>query len=107
MTKEGKDREFGVPADQMISIEKAPFYSIHRHLKLTLTCSGVNIDEHHRCSDENDKPIEELYAVGNVVGNMYGAIDYPLRFVGINLDNNYISAYTTVNYVADLKEKDQ
>lgn len=38
---------------------------------------------------------------------MYGAIDYPLRFVGINLDNNYISAYTTVNYVADLKEKDQ
>lgn len=105
MAKEGKDKEYGVPADQMITVEKAPFYGIHRHIRLTLTCSGVNIDEHHRCLDENDEPIEGLYAVGNVAGNMYGAADYPLGVVGLNLANNYTSGYTTANYVADLKEK--
>ncbi|MDO5018094.1 MAG: FAD-binding protein [Lagierella massiliensis] len=105
MADDGEDKEFGVPSSQMITVTKAPFYGIHRHIKLTLTCSGVNIDEKHRCLDEDNKPIDGLYAVGNVAGNMYGAADYPLGVVGLNLANNYTSGYTTANYIADLKEK--
>lgn len=105
MAEAGKDTEFGVPGSQMITVKKAPFYGIHRHIKLTLTCSGVNIDENHSCLDENNQPIEGLYAVGNVAGNFYGAADYPLGVVGLNLANNYTSGYTTANYIADLKEK--
>ncbi|MDO5047684.1 MAG: FAD-dependent oxidoreductase [Anaerococcus sp.] len=104
MAEDGEDKEFGVDKDQMISVKKAPFYGIHRHIKLTLTCSGVNIDDKHRCLDINNQPIEGLYAIGNVAGNMYGAADYPLGVVGLNLANNYTSGYTTANYLADLKD---
>ncbi|WBW49354.1 FAD-binding protein [Peptoniphilus equinus] len=102
MAKAGHDTEMGVDADQMVTVDKAPFYGIHRHIRLTMCCSGVNINEHHQCLDADGNPIEGLFAIGNLAGNMYGAVDYPLGLVGINLGNNYTSGYTTANYIASL-----
>ncbi|XKM12493.1 FAD-dependent oxidoreductase [Orbaceae bacterium ac157xtp] len=93
MAKTGKDTEFGVPAKSMAVVEKAPFYGVHRHIRFTVACSGVVINGKQQVLDENDKPIEGLYAIGNLAGNFYGGADYPLDIFGANLGHNYTAGY--------------
>lgn len=89
----GSDEEFGVEKKYLTPIKKAPFYGIHRHIKLTLACSGVVVDGDLQCLDRDGKKIEGLYAAGNTAGSFYGAIDYPLSIAGLNLGRNYTSDY--------------
>ena len=44
---------------------------------------GVNVDSHSRVCDGDDKPIEGLYAIGNVQGNFF-TDSYPMIFSGIS-----------------------
>ncbi|WP_282926590.1 hypothetical protein [Helcococcus kunzii] len=39
------------------------------------------------------KPIEGVYAIGNLAGNFYGSYDYPLTLSGLNLGHNYTQGY--------------
>lgn len=89
----GSDEEFGVEKKYLTPIKKAPFYGIHRHIRLTLACSGVVVDGDLQCLDKDGKKIEGLYAAGNTAGSFYGAIDYPLSIAGLNLGRNYTSDY--------------
>ncbi|MCR8969067.1 FAD-dependent oxidoreductase [Facklamia sp. 7083-14-GEN3] len=87
------DDAFGVSKEKLTPIKKPPFYGVHRHVKLTMACSGVNVDGKSRVLDKEDKPIESLYAAGNLAGNFYGAHDYPLSIVGLNLGRNLTNGY--------------
>ena len=102
MAHAGADTEFGVPADHLCPVEVGPFYGIHRHVRFTVGCSGVEINERLECLDKDDKPIPGLYAIGNLAGNFYGSVDYPLDIFGLNLGHNYTEGYVVAEELAKL-----
>lgn len=98
-----KDTDYGVPSEHLISIDKSPYYGIHRHVRLTEACSGVDVSRgDYQCLDVNGKPIPGLYAIGNTAGSFYGSIDYPLTVYGLNLGRNYTSGYVVGKRVAKM-----
>lgn len=54
-------------------IEKGPFYATLRYPALHHTMGGLKINTETQVLDENDKPIEGLYAAGEVTGGIHGA----------------------------------
>lgn len=93
MAKSGKDTEFGVPAKFMTTIDKPPYYGIHKHIRFTHADSGVDVNGRLQCLTPEGKVIPGLYAAGNVAGKFYGSNDYPLTVVGLNLGHNYTEGY--------------
>lgn len=93
MAASGKDTEFGVPSKYLKAIDTPPYYGIHRHIRLTMACSGVEVNGDLQCLDTDGNPIEGLYAIGNCAGNFYGGVDYPLTVFGLNLGHNYTEGY--------------
>ena len=98
----GKDIDFGKPAEYFAPVEKAPFYGIHRTVRVSAICSGMLVDENHRCLNADGKPITGLYAVGNLGGGFYGGVDYPLTVFGMSLGRCYTFGYLAGKYVARL-----
>lgn len=90
----GKDEDFGVPAKYLNTIDTPPFYGIHRHIRLSAICSGLSVDENNQVLDENDAPLDNLYAIGNCAGYFYGGVDYPLEVFGLSLGRCYTAGYT-------------
>ena len=90
---DGADPEFGLKPEYLKAIDTPPFYGIHRHVRMSQICSGVNINADLQVVDAEDQPIEGLYAIGNVAGGFYGGIDYPLTVPGLNLGHNYTQGY--------------
>lgn len=99
MAKAGKDTDYGVPAASLCPVEKGPFYGVHRHVRFTVSCSGIVVNGRLECLDENDKPIPGLYAIGNLAGNFYGSPDYPLDIFGLNLGRNYTGGYVAAKEI--------
>lgn len=96
----GSDTDFGVPADKMCPVEEGPFYGTHRHVRFTVGCSGVVINGDLQPVDKDGKPIEGVYAIGNLSGGFYGAHDYPLSIFGINLGRNFTQGYVVATRLA-------
>jgi fumarate reductase flavoprotein subunit len=98
----GKDSDFGKPADRLIPILKAPFYGIHRRVRVSTICSGMLVNENHQALDADGKPIKGLYAIGNLGGGFYGGVDYPLTVFGLSLGRCYTFGYLAGRHVAKL-----
>jgi succinate dehydrogenase/fumarate reductase flavoprotein subunit len=98
----GKDVDFGKPADLLHPINTPPFYGIHRTIRVSAICSGLLVDENHRCLGGDAKPIEGLYAVGNLGGGFYGGVDYPLTVFGLSLGRSFTFGYIAGKHVAQL-----
>jgi hypothetical protein len=96
----GKDSDFGKPADRLIPVEKAPFYGIHRRVRVSAICSGVLVDANHQALDAAGKPIKGLYLIGNLGGGFYGGVDYPLTVFGLSLGRCYTFGYLAGRHVA-------
>jgi len=98
----GKDSDFGKPADRLIPVEKAPFYGIHRRVRVSTICSGMLVNENHQALNADGKPIKGLYIIGNLGGGFYGGVDYPLTVFGLSLGRCYTFGYLTGKHVAKL-----
>lgn len=98
----GKDADFGKPANFLAPVAKAPFYGIHRRVRLSAICSGMLVDEHHQALDADGKPIKGLFLIGNLGGGFYGGVDYPLTVFGLSLGRCYTFGYLTGRHVARL-----
>lgn len=82
LCNKGHDDDFGKDARLLHSVEKAPFYASgtvkdsHRpggqSLKILVTVSGLEIDEHQQVLDREFEPIPGLYATGNCSGRRFG-----------------------------------
>jgi len=96
------DTEFGKAPQWLAPIVKAPFYGIHRRLRLTTVCSGMLVDSKHRALDADGKPIPGLYIIGNMAAGFYGGVDYPLTVFGLSLGRCYTFGYLTGRYLAKL-----
>ncbi|MFM2481315.1 flavocytochrome c [Celerinatantimonas sp. YJH-8] len=54
-----------------LKVEKAPFYATPRHPAVHHTMGGLKIDTATRVLDENNQPIKNLYAAGEVAGGIH------------------------------------
>lgn len=97
----GKDEDFGKPANFLIPVDTPPFYGIHRHVRMSAICSGVDVNEMHECLTPEGEVIENLYAIGNCAGRFYGGIDYPLTVFGLSLGRCYTEGYVIGRMVAE------
>lgn len=98
----GKDSDFGKPADKLIPVVKAPFYGIHRRVRVSTICSGMLVNEQHQALNADGKPIKGLYVIGNLGAGFYGGVDYPLTVFGLSLGRCYTFGYLTGRHVAKL-----
>jgi hypothetical protein len=98
----GKDEDFGKPANLLVPVEKAPFYGIHRTVRISAIVSGVLVDEKSRALNAEGEPIKGLFIVGNLGGGFYGGVDYPLTVYGLSLGRCYTFGYVTGRHVAKL-----
>lgn len=89
----GADEDFGKPTQYLKPIDTPPFYGIHRWLRVSALCSGVQVDENHQCLDTEGSPIAGLYAIGNCSGEFYGGVDYPMTIPGLSLGRCYTEGY--------------
>lgn len=80
---DGNDPEFGVMPRFLSTIEEPPFYAERVFAGNGTTMFGLNCDRNSQVCDDEDTPIEGLYAVGNVQGNFFG-ITYPVICPGIS-----------------------
>ncbi|WP_419787193.1 flavocytochrome c [Pseudodesulfovibrio sp.] len=68
------DPEFGKPLSTAIPIAKAPFYAVRGWPKVHHCMGGVQIDVNtHVLHSQTFKPIDGLYAAGEVTGGPHGA----------------------------------
>ncbi|MFB2660403.1 FAD-dependent oxidoreductase [Shewanella mangrovisoli] len=102
LCKSGRDEDFGKAPSKMAPVLKAPFYGIHRRMRLSAITSGVLVNENHQALDADGKPIGGLFIVGNMGGGFYGGVDYPLTVFGLSLGRCYTFGYLTGKYVAKL-----
>ena len=85
----------------MVPVDTPPFYGIHRHVRMSAICSGVDVNANHECLTPDGAVIENLYAIGNCSGNFYGGIDYPLTVFGLSLGRCYTEGYVIGRMVAE------
>lgn len=102
LCKKGQDDDFGKPSSKMVPVLKAPFYGIHRRMRVSAVCSGMLVNDNYQALDADAKPIGGLYVVGNLGGGFYGGVDYPLTVFGLSLGRCYTAGYLTGKYVAKL-----
>lgn len=103
IAESGEDTVFGVPAESLTTITTAPFYGIHRHVRMSSICGGgVEVNEKQQCLNAQGEVIEGLYALGNCAGGFYGGIDYPMDIPGLNLGHNYTQGYVVGRDLAAL-----
>lgn len=77
----GEDLDYGKRSELLTSIEKPPYYALKWGPALLNVHGGMLIDTDMRVLDKDSRPIEGLYAIGNVAGGLYG-VDYPLIWNG-------------------------
>ncbi len=71
---EKSDPEFGKPVDTATPIVKKPFYAVRAWPKVHHCMGGVQIDvDTHVLNSQTFKPINGLYAAGEVTGGPHGA----------------------------------
>ena len=97
----GKDEDFGKPANYLVPVDTPPFYGIHRHVRMSAICSGVDVNAKHECLTPEGEVIENLYAIGNCSGHFYGGIDYPLTVFDLSLGRCYTEGYVIGRMVAE------
>jgi len=68
---EGKDKDFN-RRGKILSIEKGPFYIQKVKPSIHHTMGGIVIDENARVINKDGKPIEGLFAAGEVTGGIHG-----------------------------------
>ena len=81
--------DFGKNMKYMHKIEKAPFWGIRKHIRVSSIDSGVNTNANGQALDADGNVIEGLYCVGNLGGTFYGGADYPFHQTGLSLGRCY------------------
>lgn len=72
LARNGKDLDFGKPANRMFPIENGPFYAFQGGMNVNLaTLMGLVGDEECHVFNENDEIIPGLYVAGNAQGERF------------------------------------
>ena len=77
----GVDEDFYKESVFVTPVAEPPFIAAKVGTGLLAVCGGLHVSDDLEVLDENDKPVPGLYALGNVMGDIY-AIDYPINIQG-------------------------
>ena len=79
----GLDEDFGMSSEFFVwnGIKDAPFYAMERMPARLVVAPGLTCNEYLQVMSTEHKPIEGLYAAGNVQGSFFG-YDYPVNGFG-------------------------
>lgn len=69
--EQGEDKDFGKKIFTQ-KIEKPPFYFGREQFDIHYSCGGLKINKTCQVIGKADKPIPNLYAVGEVTGGIHG-----------------------------------
>ena len=70
---QGLDEDYGKPAEQLLAVEKAPFYGAYITPTLFTTVGALRVNENMQVIDTEGHPITGLYAAGGDAAGIYGA----------------------------------
>ncbi|MDR0501101.1 MAG: FAD-binding protein [Coriobacteriales bacterium] len=98
LCEEGYDWDFGKDPICLYKVDKPPYYAVRSGCGFLVTQSGVYVDEHMRVlsKDVSRKPIEGLYAIGNVASGFNAfefSMDTNLGSLGRAATTGYIAAH--------------
>lgn len=79
----GVDEQYSMPAESMFPILDPPFYASRIRCGVLVVIYGLNVNAKAQVCDEQDNPIEGLYAIGNCQGNFF-TDSYPILIPGIS-----------------------
>jgi fumarate reductase flavoprotein subunit len=79
----GKDDQYALPAEKLFPIDTPPFYASRIRCGVLVVIYGLNVNAKSQVCDENDNPIDGLYAIGNCQGNFF-TDSYPILLPGIS-----------------------
>ena len=101
MAQQGVDEDFHKRASLLNVIAEPPFYGMKYQGEDMLTImGGLRTNADMQVCDENDEPIEGLYNVGTMVGDMYSNL-YTLLIPGFNLGGTCLTfGYLTGRAIA-------
>ena len=101
----GEDSDFGKKADFMLPISEPPFYGSvadsSTQAGTAVSLAGLVTDENFNVLDDDDDPIEGLYAIGNCCGQRY-ALTYPGILAGNSIGQAMTNGYVCGQVVAKL-----
>lgn len=83
MCEKGRDDDFGVPERFLSSVVDGPFYACRINAWVLAIPYGLHVNTESQVCDNDDNPLEGLYAVGNVQGDFF-ANSYPVAVPGIS-----------------------
>lgn len=83
MARNGNDTQFGVPAQFLSEIKTPPFYAVPLVCSVLVVPFGLHVDTNSQVCTEDDRPIDGLFAVGNVQGDFFG-LSYPVHVPGLS-----------------------
>lgn len=103
MAMQDTDEDFHKRAELLNPIANPPFYGMKYQGEDLLTImGGLRTNADMQVCDENDEPIEGLYNVGTMVGDMYSNL-YTLLIPGFNLGGTCLTfGYLTGKAIAHL-----
>lgn len=81
-------------------MDTPPFAIIPRSFDGSLPMGGIIVNADNMVLDENDEPIEGLYAVGNNAGPFYGGTDYPMDVLGLSIGRAITNGYCAGKFLA-------
>ena len=97
----GADSEFHKDPSLMIPVSKAPFYGSVSDTSFFLTIlGGLRTDDNMRVCDEDDNPIQGLYNVGSMAGDMFYA-QYTYMIPGLTYGSNLTLSYMTGKFIVE------
>lgn len=96
----GEDDDFGKNPKYMQALDTPPFAIIPRNFDGSLPMGGIIVNADNMVLNENDEPIEGLYAVGNNAGPFYGGTDYPMDVLGLSIGRAITNGYCAGKFLA-------
>lgn len=102
LCEKGIDEDLGVNGTFMSfnAIKEPPFYAIKRVPSVLATVGGVQVNEYNQVLDNDDEPIERLYAAGDAAGSFYGH-EYPMVLPGGSIGRGIILGILAVKKAFD------
>ena len=102
MQRNGIDEDFGRTANEMVvALETAPFYAVRVAPAVHHTLGGLKVNPDMQVLDNNDSPIDGLFAAGEVTGGLHGANRLGGNGVADIVVNGRIAGQNAARHCAD------
>ena len=102
MCDRGEDIDYGKRPELLFRIDTPPFTACKTGPGRMVAIGGMMVDTKSRVLGTDDKPIEGLYAIGNVSGGLY-AVDYPTYLNATSMGRCLTAGYLVGRELAGLE----